>query len=209
MSEAARQAPIGGAPVSSEEPPPRIVFIIRHAEKPETKGAPYGVNIQGEKSDSSLIPRGWQRAGALVRLFDPLGKQRAGLAVPNQLIAPGYKGGSENHRTYETIVPLNELLEWEIETQFEEGDEEALAQYVSHPGIGVALISWEHTAIPTIAKNIFGVANPKDVPTEWPKHRFDMVWSFAREPGYGAYVFSQIPQMLLSKDSEEPFPVKS
>jgi hypothetical protein len=207
MSLARQHSPIEDDPSSSEDPPPRSVFIIRHGEKPEGGEGPKGVNIQGERSDSSLIPLGWQRAGALARLFDPLGPQtRAGLATPNQLIAPGYAGGSQSHRTYETILPLTELLEWEIETQFKEGQEKALAQYVSHPGIGVALISWEHTAIPTIALNILGLANPQDVPKEWPKHRFDMVWAFKRKPGYGDYAFSQIPQMLLFKDSEEPFP---
>ncbi|HEY1449314.1 MAG TPA: hypothetical protein VGF47_00070 [Solirubrobacteraceae bacterium] len=48
---------------------------------------------------------------------------------------------------------------------------------VSHPGIGVALISWEHTRILEIAQNIPGVANPE-----------------------------AIPQMLLAGDSETPFP---
>jgi hypothetical protein len=208
MSHARQHSPIDNDPSSSEDPPPRSVFIIRHGEKPEGGAAPYGVNVEGERSESSLIPLGWQRAGALARLFDPYGPQtRVGLTTPNQLIAPGYPGGSQSHRTYETILPLTELLEWEIETQFKEGEEKALAQYVSHPGIGAALISWEHTAIPTIALNILGLANPKDVPEEWPKHRFDMVWAFTREPGSGDYVFAQIPQMLLFKDSEELFPL--
>jgi hypothetical protein len=194
------------APSSSSEPPPRSVFIIRHAEKPTGKYG--GVNIYGEASNDSLIPRGWQRAGALARLFAPLHstEARPALAPPDQLIAPGYSGGSSNHRTYETVVPLAELVEREIETNFQEGEETALAQMVSHPGVGVALISWEHTRIPAIAKNLLDVANPEAIPSEWPEGRFDMVWSFTRKPGYGAYVFTQVPQMLLAGDSKAPFP---
>jgi hypothetical protein len=190
----------------SSELPPRSVFIIRHAEKPEGKYG--GVNIHGDASKDSLIPRGWQRAGALARLFAPLhpAEARPALALPDQLIAPGYSGGSSDHRTYETIAPLAELVGGEIETNFQEREEEALAQMVSHPGIGVALISWEHTRIPKIAKHILGVANPEAIPSEWPEDRFDMVWSFVREAGYGAYVFTQVPQMLLAGDSESPFP---
>jgi hypothetical protein len=194
------------APSSSSETPPRTVFIIRHAEKPTGKYG--GVNIYGKASNDSLIPRGWQRAGALARLFAPLHptEARPGLALPDQLIAPGYSGGSNDHRTYETIVPLAELIEGEIETSFQEGEEAKLAQMVSHPGIGVALISWEHTRIPKIAKSFLGLANPEAIPSEWPEERFDMVWSLKREAGYGAYVFTQVPQMLLAGDSETPFP---
>lgn len=197
----------GSAPTASESGP-RTIFIIRHAEKPETSGAPYGVNIDGERSGSSLIPHGWQRGGALARLFDPFAVQlRPGLLTPEQLIAPRYSGGSAEHRTYETILPLAELLGETIATPFEEGEEEALAQFVSHPGIGVALISWEHTAIPTIVAHIFGLANPQDVPKIWCKDRFDVVWSLKRGPDYGDYTFSQIPQLLLAGDSKAPIPL--
>ena len=49
------------------------IMIIRHAEKPTTTPPPplNGVTITGKQDKDSLIPRGWQRAGALVTLFAP------------------------------------------------------------------------------------------------------------------------------------------
>jgi hypothetical protein len=70
--------------------PPTIIMIIRHAEKPDTKGlAPFGVNSDGVQDWESLIIQGWQRAGALVVLFDPARGplQAPGLAVPSLIYA--------------------------------------------------------------------------------------------------------------------------
>jgi hypothetical protein len=62
--------------------PPDIIYIIRHGEKPadpppvapgQTPPAPvppYGVDFQGNQNPHSLLPRGWQRSGALAALFD-------------------------------------------------------------------------------------------------------------------------------------------
>ena len=42
------------------------------------------------------------------------------------------------------------------------------------------------------------------IPAAWPKHRFDVVWTFTRVPGAAAaeYAFGQIPQLLLSGDTD-------
>jgi broad specificity phosphatase PhoE len=50
--------------------PARIMFI-RHAEKP-VDGGDDGVTPKGHADPESLTPRGWQRAGALARFFQPL-----------------------------------------------------------------------------------------------------------------------------------------
>src|SRR4029077_345771 len=166
---------------SSDQAGARLIFVIRHGEKPD--GEAQGVTIAGDRNEHSLIPRGWQRAGALVHLFAPYRQEpfRPGLARPNQLYSPGY--GSEqatrNHRTYETILPLSELIELKTNPQFKEGQEVALARAVSEPSTsGVVLICWEHTRIvnaehDAMAHNIVGLLNPPRLPKVWPDARFD------------------------------------
>jgi hypothetical protein len=88
------------------------IMIIRHAEKPDDKGQPYGVDVNGVVDKESLIPRGWQRAGALVVLFDPARGplQSAELAVPNVLFAATVTPDEKSERPMETITPLSDKL---------------------------------------------------------------------------------------------------
>ena len=46
---------------------PEVIYIIRHAEKP-LKPPLSGVDYQGSQNEHSLLPRGWQRSGALAAL---------------------------------------------------------------------------------------------------------------------------------------------
>ena len=69
----------------------RSIMIIRHAEKPD--GTTPGVDDDGNEDDSSLTAVGWERAHALVGLFDPAeGDPRAGLARPQTIYAAGRHG---------------------------------------------------------------------------------------------------------------------
>jgi hypothetical protein len=57
---------------------PEVIYIIRHAEKP-LKPPLSGVDFAGGRNEHSLLPRGWQRSGALAALFHPeFGPMRAG-----------------------------------------------------------------------------------------------------------------------------------
>jgi hypothetical protein len=184
--------------------PGRTIFIIRHGEKPGTATPPFGVDEGGNQDEHSLVPRGWQRAGALVTLFAPQsGQQRAGIATPTELISPNYGDPThtEVHRTYETIEPLGELLKTAIATPYPEGQEGALGQSAAAATQGVTLICWEHTAIPAIANGITPVAAGTQIPQSWPDARFDLVWSFAFDADASAYVFSELSQLLLAGDS--------
>lgn len=49
--------------------PATKIMLIRHAEKPD--GDVQGVTAAGAKDPEELVVRGWQRSGALVRLFAP------------------------------------------------------------------------------------------------------------------------------------------
>ena len=104
---------------------PQQIYVIRHGEKPadppaaspgqptSTPGPPFGVNINGNQNAHSLLPRGWQRSGALAVLFDPtVGALQAGLRTPTALYSPSYgqPDKTQTHRTYQTIQGLSERL---------------------------------------------------------------------------------------------------
>jgi hypothetical protein len=135
-----------------------------------------------------LIPHGWQRAGAIARLFD---RRNGQLPAPSQLIAPSYSNG-DNHRTHQTIQPLSLLLHVWLECPYAVGEEAKLAWEVAAAVTGVTLICWEHQNIPKIAMDIPTPPGTR-IPTKWPDDRFDMVWAFALDPATQQYAFSQIP----------------
>lgn len=181
---------------------PRTIFVIRHGEKPNGLPQASGIDIKGNPDGHSLIPRGWQRAGAIARLF---ARRTGQLPAPTQLIAPDY-GNGDNHRTHQTIQPLALLLLVSIECPYAVGDEAKLARKVAAATTGVTLICWEHQCIPDIAVNI-PVPAGTQIPTKWPDDRFDMTWAFALDPSTQRYTFSQIPQLLLFLDVANPIPV--
>ena len=108
--------------------PPEVIYIIRHAEKP-LKPPASGVNFEGSQNEHSLLPRGWQRSGALAALFHPdFGPLRAGLRTPTVLVAPswGHPGKTAAHRSYQTNQGLSEQLGLPIESEFAQGQEQQL-----------------------------------------------------------------------------------
>src|ERR1700742_4031747 len=137
--------------------PPEVIYLIRHAEKP-FKPHLSGVDYEGGPNEHSLLPRGWQRSGALAALFHPdFGPLRPGLRTPTLLVAPswGHPGKTAAHRSYQTIQGLSERLELPINADFAQGEERQLADRLvgGQPGgqAGVVLICWEHKHIPDIA----------------------------------------------------------
>ncbi len=209
--------PAGGIAV-----PPDVIYIIRHGEKPAdapaagpgqpspAPAAPFGVDYQGNQDPHSLLPRGWQRSGALAVLFDPaLGTLQAGLRTPGVLLSPSYGDPAKTaaHRTYQTIQGLSDRLGVPIVSAFAEGQEAQLATSVVSGYPGVVLICWEHGHIPALASSlptILGTA----IPQTWPGDRFDVIWTFTLVPGANPaqYTFGQIPQQLLSGDTDTVIP---
>jgi hypothetical protein len=191
--------------------PPEVVYIIRHAEKPHKPPAS-GVDYEGGRNEHSLLPRGWQRSGALAALFHPeFGPMRAGLRTPTVLVAPswGHPGKTAAHRSYQTIQGLGEQLGLPITSPFVQGQEQQLADSLLSRHSGVVLISWEHKHIPLIASALPLVSGTV-IPPKWPGHRYDVIWSFTRvaEPGPARYRFGQIPQQLLAGDDETVIPAR-
>jgi hypothetical protein len=186
--------------VQSSPSTARTIFVIRHGEKPYDDVR--GVDLSGRHNEHSLIPVGWQRAGALAHLFSP---RVPGFAVPTELIAPKYNAATDDeHRTHQTILPLAGLLGLPIHAKHKVGHEEALAEELEKSTAAVTLVCWEHQAIPTIAQ---AIAPGADIPECWPDARFDVAWRFTREPMEPVAGFAQLPEMLLAGDSDTPIPV--
>ena len=204
-------------PAGSTTSPPHLIYIIRHGEKPPdpppvsqgqpppTPAPPFGVDSQGIQNTHSLLPRGWQRSGALAVLFDPaLGPPQAGLQTPAALLSPSYGDPVKTtaHRTYQTIQGLSDRLGIPIVSTFAEGQEPQLAASVVSDYSGAVLICWEHDHIPALASSL--PATGTVIPQKWPGDRFDVIWTFTLVPGAASiqYTFGQVPQQLLSGDAD-------
>jgi hypothetical protein len=189
--------------------PPEVIYIIRHAEKP-FKPHLSGVDYEGGPNEHSLLPRGWQRSGALAALFHPdSGPLRPGLRTPTMLVSPtwGHPHKTAAHRSYQTIQGLSERLDLPIASPFAQGHEQELADSLVSSHSGVVLICWEHKHIPVIAAAL-PLAGDTVIPGKWPGDRYDVIWEFTLAPGAGPprYTFSQIPQQLLAGDAETVIP---
>jgi hypothetical protein len=152
--------------------PPRLIYIIRHAEKPDGSDGSIGIDIEGNPDPHSLIPRGWQRSGAIGVLF---AAGAGALVTPDRLICPDYGATTSVHRTYQTLLGLAGLAQRSIESPFPEGSEGPLAAAVTAQYSGTVLICWDHHRIPDIAAGLPTTVAP---PAEWPGDRFDLIWQF-------------------------------
>ena len=195
--------------MSHQSAPPDVIYIIRHGEKPEEpmprRAAPAhrGVDFHGNQNEHSLLPRGWQRSGALAALFDPSqGLLRAGLQVPRMLISPSYGDSSKTtqHRTHQTISGISDRLGIAIATDFAKGHELKLAAALTKSGPGAVLICWDHAHIPALASAL-PLIHGTVIPRTWPDDRFDVIWTFTRVTS-DEYSFNQVPQLLLSGDTD-------
>ena len=195
---------------------PVQIYVIRQGEKPadplpgkhaQPSSPPFGVDVDGNQNAHSLLPRGWQRSGALTVLFDPtIGALQAGLRTPTALYSTSYADpdNTQNHRTYQTIQALSERLDVFIQSPVPEGQEPALAAAVLASGGGVVLICWEHQHIPAMAQAIPAL-DATTIPSAWPGDRFDVIWTFTLDPATGRYVFGQVPQQLCSATPTRSF----
>ena len=183
---------------------PRTITILRHAEKPSEPGSPqptFGVNEHGQAQSESLVPRGWQRAGALAATLGAA-LVPAPFVRPTALFAPAYPDGSL-HRPGETITPLARRLGLTVQTPVPKGQEASLvsASLCVQPGQDV-LVCWEHHHIPAIAAALalaLGVGTLPPNGTLWPDADFSSALLFARQSG-GGYTLTQHQLSLLDGD---------
>jgi hypothetical protein len=144
----------------------------------------------GQSDGNALTVRGWQRAGALIRLFTP--PTQPHLATPMYIFAARDPHGSI--RATQTVLPLAEYLALTIDTTYKVGEEEALLSCALAVA-DTALIVWQHNAIPRLASTLM----PEEVLPRWPDVRFDLVWVFDR-PADSAWTLIEVAQKLLSGD---------
>ena len=177
-------------------------MVIRHAEKQQGQSPPYGINVEGQRTPESLIPRGWARAGALVDLFAPrVGTVRAGLARPRTVYATG---GAIGLLPRETVSLVAAQLGVQENTRYGIYDVPELAAALVASS-GPVLVSWIHPEIPDLAAHLPNVSPA--APKIWPGNRYDIVWVFVKTTtsnGQTGYRFSQVPQLLLPGDSSKP-----
>ena len=166
---------------------PTRIMIIRHAESHDAPG----VDAPDKPDEHSLDVRGWQRAGALARFFRP----RAGTTemTPGTIFASKIAEGSKSKRPQQTVAPLAALLGLPVRTGHAKHEPEALMAQVLRCDATV-LVAWEHTVIPKLVAAL--PEPPAGVPTEWPKHRYDLVWVFDRATK--GWRFSEIEQDVLA-----------
>ena len=151
------------------------IMVIRHAEKPDAKAGIAGVTERGDANANDLTPRGWQRAGALVRYFHPISAPpQPPIARPGAIFATRPDDASPSKRSLHTVKPLAQALDLEIDKRFADHDEERLVAAV-RTAAPTVLISWHHERIDNIAK-LLGVADSG----KWEDDRFDLVWVFDR-----------------------------
>jgi hypothetical protein len=194
--------------LSHQSAPPDVIYIIRHGEKPQDLAPKHpeahsGVDFRGQQNEHSLLPRGWQRSGALAALFDPTrGPLRPGLQVPRMLISPsyGHSRKTADHRTHQTIRGLSDRLGIAITADFAKGQEPELATTLLNHGPGAVLICWEHGHIPVLA-NALPTIDGTVIPRAWPDDRYDVIWEFTLG-AEAKYAFGQVPQLLLAGDSD-------
>ena len=183
--------------------PAPTIMIIRHAEKPTSDTT--GVALDGKQDADSLIPQGWQRAGALVPFFVQM--QTTQTPTPQFLFATdtSNKKNTEGNRPQETIEPLQKKLGL-TPTLISKTDPEStgLQQLVNEAMAcnGVVLISWPHGEIPTLTSLIPNTP-PISSQWKWPSDRFDMVLVFAYDTSAKTYTLTQVPQLLLDGDSSQ------
>jgi hypothetical protein len=182
---------------------PVSISLIRHAEKQLADEPPLGVLADGNADPGSLTPRGWQRAGALIGLFVPRADRTtaAVLPTPSHLFACRAGPRSKSRRPLETLVPLGERLEIEVDDRFSQDELDGLLHAVRACD-GHVLVAWEHKRLPIIAAKLVGDGSV--VPRRWPDDRFDVVWVFEPVTGAGDLRLRQVPQLLLAGDRAEP-----
>lgn len=180
------------------------IMFVRHAEKPD--GVIGGVLGDGSKGKDSLTTTGWQRAGALVVLFGYGAPISAPLTQPEVIYAAAPGGASASQRPIETVSPLAAKLNVPINTTFGADDFQAMLNQALAQAGRTILVCWEHKTLVAglNATNPLRstTMNAASIPSAWPGDRFDMVWAFDLQAG--RYVFSQVPQLLLSCDIATP-----
>jgi hypothetical protein len=187
--------------VRAEEPKkagetfPKVVLLIRHAEKPD------------DEKSVHLSEQGKRRAAALPQLFVASATRPDPFPTPDFIFATHDSHAS--HRPVETITPLAKKLGLPFDDSFRNKDE------VKDTGKGMPelagelfgnrkyrgktiLVCWHHGTIPELAKLLRATGSPR----KWDEGRFDRVWQITYDEK-GKTSFLDRPQRLLPGDQDK------
>ncbi|MCW7541729.1 histidine phosphatase family protein [Aquabacterium sp. A7-Y] len=181
--------------------PTPLVLLLRHAEKPDAEAGLKGVTEQGDRDPQSLSVRGWQRAGALVRLFAaaPEAQVPARLPRPATLFAAPATQAHASRRPVQTLLPLARELGLEIRENCASEDPPDAVAKVLLAAPQPVLLCWRHKEMAALAATLL---QGRVVPPAWTEDRYDLVWLI--RPGGADPALVQLPQLLLPRDSAQP-----
>jgi len=164
---------------------PKVIYIMRHAEKPLAEG-----------KNPDLAMEGFKRAQALPYLFVAM----PGRTVLPPLLRPDFIFASapskNSNRPIETVTPLAKLLHERIDADYQEIEAGPLAKQVlggKYAG-KVVLICWHHGEIPHVAQAL-GVHG---APKKWDPDVFDQIWKIEYVDGQAQ--MSIVQEHLLPGD---------
>ncbi len=163
---------------------PAQIMLMRHAEKPEV--------------GNELSSKGWQRAHALPSLFLSRAEFRT-YGTPAALYAMSPKNADGSVRAIQTLLDLSYQLNMPIIKKFSRDEVKKLVNNIKDDKDldgKMIVICWEHKVLEDIAKELgFKGLN-------WPSEQFDRVWLLNFSEKGNAKSFSNVPEKLLSGDSE-------
>jgi hypothetical protein len=176
-------------PVAKPSPYPKLVLLVRHAEKP----------LPDEPFSAHLTPLGQERARALPALFKASGARPRPFPTPDFLFAA--QDTDKSHRPVETIAPLAKFLKLPVNQEYQTAETKKLADAIlGNPKYAgkIVLVSWRHSKIPELAR-AFGATN---APAKWQGSVYDRVWQISYDAA-GKATFVDRPQRLMPKDSDK------
>ena len=177
----------------SGRPGGRLVMLIRHAEKPR-EPCEQAVDALGRPDAASLAVRGWQRAGALARLFR---EPPSPLHRPVALLAAARSPAHVSTRPRDTLLPLADALGLPVEEPPGGADSPERLAEAAAAREGPVLVCARHEALPALAR---ALGADGSLPESWPDDRYDVVWLVT--PPHGP--LRQWPQRLLAGDADAP-----
>ena len=171
-----------------KKPTPKVVLLVRHAEKPPDEMMSVDLSAVGQK-----------RAGALPGLFVKSPSRPGPLPTPDFIFAA--KNSKHSHRCTETVAPLAKKLDLEVNAEFANDDFAKLAtEILGNPKYAgkTILICWHHGNLPGLTKKLGGTG----APDHWKSRVFDRVWQITYASS-GEATVEDLPQRLLSDDSKK------
>ena len=171
---------------------PKLILIIRHAEK------------TGVKEDVHLSEPGKERAKQLPLLFEKSAKRPEPLPRPDFIFAA--RDSKNSQRPRETVIELAKQFKLPIDDNYHsttkdpkaKGAAELRDELFTNPKYAgkTILISWRHSALPELAKTL----KATNAPTTWADEVFDRVWRITYDDA-GKAEFVDLPQRLMPGDA--------